>query len=831
MGAIYRTLLLAAFLSNTAFVHGQDNTCLWHSVRAASVQGTLYANGGFWNYEGTGESSSGISGNTYTLDLSKPFNTINNTGLVSLFTGPTIAGQMSYLDGIMFASSDAYYLFGYVQQPWFSAMTHKSHSGERVLTTASRANQTLGQQVYPSTPGQTFSNGTFETTLAVSNYIATGAGVNIPSESLGFYFSGLQASGGVEILSVGTTGSEPNTLVNSMIRFDMSSPQNPTARLLSLSSKVAPRSGAELVWIPVSSQGLLIAIGGLTEMDAHYTLNINFTSPTHSSSPDFMTSLPVYDIASDTWFVQETSGVPPPQRALFCSTVTNTTDPSSFEIYIFGGLDGTTPITGSSSGTSMGDVWVLSVPSFTWTRVYGGDITHSRDMHVCVRAYSDRMLAVGGENSANPSYLSCLDSTIDVFNLTSSTWISAYDPSNHSEYEIPPAVASNIKATPTASGMDLTLRSLFAQPYSTYIPTYYPYAPTSTPSSTHPTPSSTPLTSSHNSNKLGAILGSVLGVLGALAIILTIWYFCRPKRGKRSRVHSWIKGVEKTDTSVATDETLVNLHEADGNPKEPSRVEVAGGTVHPLFSPKLPHAEADGTERYEMSARGPGSAQSPVEMATSFHFGDHPERLSAAAVPGREASLRDSHGVSAPSPPANPQGSSAAVTKEATATTVAGSSSAPSPPASPPFDSSIEQRPSHNRHTSSMSSGVPISAISPERSPTLNALERISGLGYSSSRPRHTRNLSSMSSGQSNQPVSPAEPAATQNLQSPTAEDMAFKEGGEPGPATPTLPPVSHEGLQEPVAPRNFNRNVVARKKLLGHSVFSEEEDQTSGPS
>ena len=705
-------------------------------------------------------------------------------------------------------------------------ITHRSHSGERSGITAALPNQTFGQQVYPSTPGQTFAYGTFETPLAVSNYIATGAGVNIPSESLGFYFSGLQASGGsgVEILYSGTTGSKPNTLVNSMIRFNMSSPQTPTGQLLSLPGKVAPRSGAELVWIPVSSQGLLIAIGGLTEIDATDTLNINFTSPDHSSSPDFMTSLPVYDIASDTWFIQKTTGGPPLQRAFFCSTVTNTTNPSSFEIFIYGGLDGTSPQLGTSDGTSMGDVWVLSVPSFTWTRVYDGDNTHRRDMHVCVRAYSDRMLAVGGENSANTSYLSCLDSTIDVFNLTSSTWISAYDPSNHSEYNIPSAVASNIKATPTASGMDPTLQSLFQQPYSTYIPTYYPYAPTSTPSSTGSTPS-------HKSNHLGAILGSVLGVLGALAIILALWYFYRPKPGKRSRVHSWIKTVERTDTSVNTDDTLVNLHEADGNPKEPSRVEVAGGIVHPSFSPVLPQAEADGTERYEMSARAPVSAQSPVEMATSFHFGDHPEYPRAAAVPGRKASATDSHGVSAPSPPAKPQGSSAAVTNETTSPTVAGSASAPSPPESPPFDSGIEQRPSHKRHTSSMSSGVPISAISPERSPALNALERNSGLGYSSSRPRHTRNLSSMSSGLSNQPVSPAEPLATQKPQSPAAEDMALKEGGEPGPATLTQPTVSHEKLQEEVAPRTFNKNVVARKKLPGQSVFTEEEGEMSGPS
>jgi hypothetical protein len=227
--------------------------------------------------------------------------------------------------------------------------------------------------------------------LKISNYITDGAGVNVPSESLGFYFSGSLAPNGLQIVYDGTPGEIPSTLASSMIQFDMSHPQNPTGLNLPLPDDVVPRASAELVWIPVSSQGVLIAIGGLTKL-ALWEWSIDLTSSDHSSSANFMTSLPVYDIASHTWFIQNTTGEPPSQRARFCSIMTNAANSSSFEIYIYGGTNGT------STGTSLGDVWVLSVPSFTWTRVYNGDITHSSDSLECVRPYHVRFFSVGGEN-------------------------------------------------------------------------------------------------------------------------------------------------------------------------------------------------------------------------------------------------------------------------------------------------------------------------------------------------------------------------------------------------------------------------------------------------
>jgi hypothetical protein len=118
MGTIYGASLFAAILISTPLV--QSQTCSWTSLRAASIRGALYVNGGFWAPTGTAENAPFV--NTSSLDFSKPFNTINNTGFTTLFTGPSLTGHTSYYDGTMFATDDAFYLFGYVQQAWPSQL-------------------------------------------------------------------------------------------------------------------------------------------------------------------------------------------------------------------------------------------------------------------------------------------------------------------------------------------------------------------------------------------------------------------------------------------------------------------------------------------------------------------------------------------------------------------------------------------------------------------------------------------------------------------------------------------------------------------------------------
>ena len=692
--------------------------------------------------------------------------------------------------------------------------------------------------------------------MNISNYISNGAGVNVPSESLGFYFSGATAPNRSQIDAINSAHTAMY-LTNSMIQINMSTPGQPIALNLTLPNYVPPRANAEIVWIPISSQGILIAIGGVTNLTTYdIVTNISETGP----SINFMASLSVYDIASQTWFSQETSGGPPPPRTQFCAITTNATNSSSFEIFIFGGNSGNSSNTilggytgNSTTATSFGDVWALSVPSFTWTQVAISDSgTHNRDSHVCVRPYPDQMFVIGGENSGNVS--GCVTSTIDVFNLTNSTWMDFYDPTIRSEYQIPSAVMSNAAATPTASNINSSLLALFQQPYQNHIPTYYPYAiapprNTSVPKPT-PRPTPTPVPPPHN-NHLGAILGSILGALGLAIIVLTIWCLRFRKSGKsgtrsRGRITSWIKGVDKTGISDETTEVDDGVYEADGHAKEPDRAEVEGAVVHP--SARAPRAEADGSQRYEMQAMGPGSPEAPVEMPASFHFRDHPmfPRNPGGTTNTKSAtndkSSTDGGNVSAPSPPANPQ-------KAGLSNEDSSQNAAPSPPESPPMGPGLEHRPSHTRNLSSLSSGLPVSAVSPARSPKPD--ERVSGLDHSISRPGHTRNLSSMSSGVSQQSPAAENASAEGGQQSPLVvtspaleparPDKVAKSspsvgtqpgspapGDGPGPSAESSPLISQQALQGPSEPR---RNIVPRKQVAGKSAFKEGDLGSSGPS
>ena len=99
-----------------------------------------------------------------------------------------------------------------------------------------------------------------------------------------------------------------------------------------------------------------------------------------------MTPLPV---CSQQWFVQNTSGNGPGQLTTFCSVVAQATGSSSFEIFIYGSYDGL-------DGSSQGDVWVLSLPSFTWVQAYVSDSAHIRSSHAYIKPYPDQVFVIGG---------------------------------------------------------------------------------------------------------------------------------------------------------------------------------------------------------------------------------------------------------------------------------------------------------------------------------------------------------------------------------------------------------------------------------------------------
>ena len=112
-------------------------------------------------------------------------------------------------------------------------------------------------------------------------------------------------------------------------------------------------------------------------------------------------------------------------------------DGSSYNVYIYGGYDG---LEGESPPSD--NVYILSLPSFTWIKAYTGSETQGRRGHKCLKAYPDQMLVVGGQ-LATP--INCFsDGIMRVFNLNTLEFQDDYDPTIWSEYKVPGVVTDII---------------------------------------------------------------------------------------------------------------------------------------------------------------------------------------------------------------------------------------------------------------------------------------------------------------------------------------------------------------------------------------------------
>lgn len=533
MAQISLQALIVIFLcmSLTVSQNGGSDFCFWASPSAAVVQDALWIDGGDLYTQSDSETQKvdlAKKGNMYYLNFSSAFNT-QTTNLGSLFTARSkVTGTGSniappYTDGMMFANKfDIYFYGGLVD-------------ATSEYSSANPKEEILAYSIYGAI-------GPFDVDMSVGStspptrYIAAGAGVNIPSEMLSYYFGGYEALGGGPVSTV----TFDYQLSSSLVEVDMTkSLEIPTFTNYTLHKSVPSRAGAQLVWIPVSSQGMLVVIGGVLYPDDLYDSADNDTqkAENNASDPGFMSTVSLYDIGTKQWFTQQTtsseSGFPDP-RTYFCSVVGVANDSSSFNIYIYGGYDG------SDSGPSNSpydDVWILSLPSFTWIQVSGGLPAHGRSSHVCAQPYPNLMFVVGGTFEGED--YKCLEGgVIQVFNLNTLSWQDDYNPTqNFSEYEylVPDVVTEQIggnsrgAATKTVDWDDNDLGNLFNVKYSNVIETYYPYAPIETIRPGINIQSDT----SH-------WLAPVVGVIGCLVVLSLagLLAFCILRRRRRSKASS-----------------------------------------------------------------------------------------------------------------------------------------------------------------------------------------------------------------------------------------------------------------------------------------------------
>lgn len=101
----------------------------------------------------------------------------------------------------------------------------------------------------------------------ITRYLSHGASVSVPSEHTGYFFSGQRGKNWGPIASADVSA---NVSSRSLITVNLTDSDRLDWSNNTTPSMVEPRANAELVWIPVSDHGLLVALGGTANPESIY---------------------------------------------------------------------------------------------------------------------------------------------------------------------------------------------------------------------------------------------------------------------------------------------------------------------------------------------------------------------------------------------------------------------------------------------------------------------------------------------------------------------------------------------------------------------------------
>lgn len=134
-----------------------------------------------------------------------------------------------------------------------------------------------------------------------------------------------------------------------------------------------------------------------------------------------MNSINIYDIATSSWYTQATSGETPAIRVNPCAVTAVAQDGSSYNIYMFGGQN----LLPYDSQTQKDDMWILTLPSFTWIKVDQGgqSVPPGRSGATC-NIWDAQMVMVGGYLGNYP--LTCESPDVYVFDLSNLQWVTQF---------------------------------------------------------------------------------------------------------------------------------------------------------------------------------------------------------------------------------------------------------------------------------------------------------------------------------------------------------------------------------------------------------------------
>lgn len=539
-----------------------------------------------------------IDNNLLTIDLTKGF----EIGSPSINSLPSPSGPPPVANGYLWNSYTSLFLYGGEFQDTPATSPSPYAMWEYDIPSSS-----WKEHPTPTTAAGTNSDGGNQ---PVQN-AAEGAGITVPELGRGFYFGGHLD----EFTTSGWSNQIARVYLKSMVEYTF--PGSPNAAIQSLNGQSAGQDGAwrnitqgglqdtagfteradgVLVYIPgYSAQGIILGLAGGT--------NATFTQ---------MNVIDVYDIANSTWYKQATSGPTPQIRVNPCAVVASAADGSSTQVYMFGGQN----LIPAGNQTQFDDMWILTIPSFTWIQVDTGGqaVPPGRSGHTC-NIWNSQMVVVGGYVGTD---LSCDSPGVYVFDASNLTWQNNYvaPPGSNAlnqqasqekddtglsgsyDYVVPAAVQSVIggngqgKATVTAPAQAAT-----QGPFATGRPITYTITQsngatvTETGTASNGGPQSQSSSSGGGTNVVAIVVGVIAGLLAVLAAYLGFcaWVY----RRQLALYKHHVAMAQRASLGMPTDKAGFAMpRSSDNSSRRKNSTDISSG--HPSNIPSAAPASSSG---------------------------------------------------------------------------------------------------------------------------------------------------------------------------------------------------------------------------------------------
>ncbi|KKA28696.1 hypothetical protein TD95_003438 [Thielaviopsis punctulata] len=485
--ASYILALLVAAGPSLQDYNPVTNFCRRWGHRTAVVNNVLYTDGGMVNYI----SGSTMSANmTNAFFLNQPLDHVNSLGMPPLYNNITKPGSAPSTYGGALWGDDVNNVIYFYGGEYTNTNPPNSASLWQYDITHSNWSTVSYQQTFPV------------------NGLAHGGSVSPPGYGYGYYYGGWlrNTTSGSWTSPLGIAS--PNLLIYNM---DEQSWQNS-----SQPDDGRPRAEGSMVFLPMSDRGMLVYIGGVIDLG------------NGSTTAQPMNKIMLYDIANPRWYTQTASGDIPGNRRLFCAGAAWAKDRSSYNIYIYGGMD-------VHEGWGYDDLYILSIPSFRWIQM-GEQGQYYKNQATCNMVTNNAQMLVIGGSRPNSSVSDCDSPNVwgnhnldtGEQNTDHASWL-AYTPTK-TTYVVPTDVINVIGGSSLGVATLTTPSGGFDNADLAIFMTRVAVSPTRTPSSTLG-PISSP---SHGLSK-GTIAGIAIGAVAGLLFIGGISFLLIRRRYLKQR--------------------------------------------------------------------------------------------------------------------------------------------------------------------------------------------------------------------------------------------------------------------------------------------------------